>query len=84
MNWRKASVHQNPNSPNWVKRRGELRGYLEQYQSKREWGEWVIYLFMELSSIGGEAEVAEDMAEAIEEEHLDAAQASDPRSPWGS
>jgi hypothetical protein len=39
---------------------------------------------MELSSIGREAEVAEDMAEAIEEEHLDAAQANDPRSPWGS
>jgi hypothetical protein len=32
---------------------------------------------MELSSIGGEAKVAEDMAEAIEEEYLDASQASD-------
>jgi hypothetical protein len=30
-------------------------------------------LFMELSSIGGEVEVAEDMSEAIEVDHLDAA-----------
>jgi hypothetical protein len=39
---------------------------------------------MELSSIGGKAEVTEAMAEDIEEEHLDASQASDPRSPWGA
>jgi hypothetical protein len=37
-------------------------------------------LVMELSSIGGEAEEAKAMAKAIEEEDLDAAQASDPRS----
>jgi hypothetical protein len=36
---------------------------------------------MEPRSMGGEAEVEESMAEDIEEEHLDAAQASDPRSP---
>jgi hypothetical protein len=39
------------------------------------------YLFMEPSSIGGEAEGAESMAEVIEEEHLNATQASDSGSP---
>jgi hypothetical protein len=37
---------------------------------------------MDTSSIGGEADIAETMAEVIEEEHLDATQASDLRSLW--
>jgi hypothetical protein len=55
---------------------GEMKGNQERERERR-----VRYLLvMELSSIGGEVEGAEAMAEAIEEEDLDAAQASDSRS----